>query len=68
MECDLLYGHHDGHGFNNIDEATLREWKPDAGTGMMRMYKFAEIAKPNSPFGFLPKYRFWMMDPNRKVP
>ena len=68
MECDLLYGHDDGHGLNNLDEAKLREWKQDAETGFMRMFKFAEIAKPNSPFGFLPKYRFWMMDPNRKVP
>ena len=68
MECDLLYGHDDGHGFFGIDEATLREWSPDPGIGMMRMFKFAVIAKPNSPFGFLPNYRFWMMDPNRKVP
>ena len=28
-----------------------------------RLFYFSMIAKPNSPNGFLPNYRFWMMDP-----
>jgi len=64
MECDLLYGHDDGYGFNSVDESTLKKWSPDPSDGLMRLFKFAMISKPNSPFGFLPNYRFWMMDPN----
>jgi len=71
LECDLMYGHHDGHGLFDMDGDTLTEWKREAevdGRNMdmfgLRLFKFAEITKPNSPFGFLPKYRFWMMDPN----
>ena len=30
----------------------------------LRLFKFGEVTKPNSPFGYLPKFRFWMMDPN----
>ena len=30
----------------------------------MRLFLFSLISKPNSPNGFLPNYRFQMMDPN----
>ena len=53
------------------DGETMTEWKREAEVdGMnidmwgLRLFKFGEVTKPNSPFGFLPKFRFWMMDPN----
>ena len=60
MECDLLYGHDDGNGFLSLDESTFKKWSPDPSDGLMRLFKFAMISKPNSPFGFLPNYRFWI--------
>ena len=61
LECDLMYGHHDGCGFGHVDKQALEEWKPQDWS--FRLFKFGLISKPNSPFGFLPNYRFWMMDP-----
>ena len=62
LECDLIYGHEDGHGIFNLDRATLEKWKPEDWP--MRLFKFSLIDQPNSPFGFLPNYRFWLMDPD----
>ena len=61
LECDLIYGHQDGHGLLNLNESTLKQWKPEDFT--QRLFKFRLISKPNSPNGFLPNYRFWLMDP-----
>ena len=61
VTCDLLFGHHDGHGLFNYDEATVREWKTGVEMTGVRLFKLGELAKPNSVF--LPKFRFWMMDP-----
>ena len=61
LECDLVYGHHDGHGLLDIDKRTLLQWKPE--DYLARLFKFGLISKPNSPNGFLPNYRFWAMDP-----
>ena len=54
-----------------MDGETMTEWRREGEMdGMnidnwgLRLFKFGEINKPNSPFGFLPKFRFWMMDPN----
>merc|ERR1712241_1335144 len=71
LECDLLYGHHDGHGLFGFDGDTLKQWNQEEEVDgirvnmcWLRLFKFAGMTKPNSPNGFLPKYRFWMMDPN----
>ena len=61
VTCDLLFGHHDGHGLFNYDEAAVRGWKAGIEMTGVRLFKFGELAKPNSLF--LPKFRFWMMDP-----
>jgi len=61
IECDIVYGHHDGVGLLMTNEAEFKALKPDDMN--MRMFKFTMIDKPNSPLGFLPNYRFWMMDP-----
>ena len=62
VECDLIYGHHDGDGLFLVDGPTMKQWNPEDGP--MRLFKFSSIDKPNSPNGFLPNYRFWMMDRN----
>ena len=60
LECDLIYGHEDGHGVFGLDRTTLEKWKPEDWPS--RLFKFSLIDKPNSPYGFLPNYRFWLMD------
>ena len=61
LTCDLLFGHHDGHGLFNYDEAAMKEWKGGNEMTGVRLFKFGELGKPNSLY--LPKFRFWMMDP-----
>jgi len=60
MECDVVYGHHDGHGALLLDKERFLEFR--AEDWMDRMFKFSLLDKPNSPLGYLPNYRFWMMD------
>lgn len=60
LECDLLYGHHDGEGFLMVDKKQFRELAPE--DAFWRIFKFSQLAKPNSPNGFLPPYRYWFMD------
>ena len=55
LECDLLYGRHDGLGILNLDQANLRQWKAEDWS--TRLFKFGLISKPNSAHGFLPNYR-----------
>ena len=62
LECDVCYGHHDGLGIFDLDANKLNKWKPE--DTMMRNFKFTMIDKPTSKYGFLPNYRFWLMDPN----
>ena len=62
LECDLLYGHQDGNGLLDLDETKLKQWRPEDFT--TRLFKFRLISKPNSPNGYLPNYRFWLMDPS----
>ena len=62
LECDVCYGHHDGQGIMDLDAETLKKWRPE--DTMMRIFKFHMVDRPNSPNGFLPNYRYWMMDPN----
>ena len=61
LECDLLYGHHDGEGFLMLDKERFRKLAPEDFS--WRLFKFGLLSKPNSPNGFLPHYRFWFMDP-----
>ena len=30
LECDLLFGHHDGHGLFDMDGDTLKDWNQPA--------------------------------------
>ena len=62
LECDILYGHHDSHGLLDLDETNLKQWKKEDFP--TRLFKLRLLTKPNSPNGFLPNYRFWLMDPN----
>jgi len=66
FECDLIYGHHDGIGIFTVPKDEFLEFKPEHWG--IRLFKFALVSKPNSPFGFLPEYRFLMMDPNNFGP
>jgi len=61
-EADLLYTHVDGEGFLPVSKDQFRELRPE--DAMFRLFKFGLLSKPNSPNGFLPSYRFWMMDPS----
>ena len=54
-----------------MDGETMTQWNRETEVNGMtidnwglRLFKFGEVTKPNSPFGYLPKFRFWMMDPN----
>jgi len=62
LECDLIYGHHDGEGMVHMSKEDFRKFKPEDWG--LRLFQLGLISKPNSPFGFLPNYRFQMMDPN----
>ena len=62
LECDLIYGHHDGEGICHLSKEDFRKFKQE--DWVYRLFMFASISKPNSPSGFLPNYRFQMMDPN----
>jgi len=61
LECDVIYSVSDG-GFL---ETTKKDM--DAGGDMKfaesRLFRLALAVKPSSPNGYLPVYRFWMMDP-----
>lgn len=64
LECDIIYGTSDG-GFLNSTKEEL-----DAGgsaTADERLFKMALATKPTSPNGYLPIYRFWMMDPTNPM-
>ena len=62
IECDLVYGHHDGEGMIHLDKETFRKFRPENWSD--RLFKYAFISKPNSPHGFLATYRYQFMDPN----
>lgn len=62
LDNDLVYGHHDGEGFLSMNAQEFRQCKPE--NWYARIWKFCLINKPYSPNGFLPSYRFWLMDPN----
>ena len=61
LECDIVYGHNDGQGCLNLTKSELLKWHPK--DYLSRLFKFRLLAKPNSPNGYLPNYRFWIMDP-----
>jgi len=61
LECDLVYGHHDGLGFFNVDKERFQELRPvDWG---LRLFRLAFMSRPNAPHGSLATYRYMMMDP-----
>ena len=62
LECDLVYGHDDGIGLFGVDEQRFHRCEPE--DWVIRMLRFCVLNKPNSPHGFLPNYRYWLMDPN----
>jgi len=61
-EADLLYTHQDGEGFLTLPREKFRELRLEDSS--LRLFKFGLLSKPTSPNGFLPPYRFWMMDPS----
>lgn len=65
-EADLLYTHQDGEGFLTIDKERFRELRPE--DAVWRLFKFGLLSKPTSPNGFLPPYRYWLMDPGLMWP
>ena len=58
----MIYGHHDGEGICHLSKEDFRKFKQE--DWVYRLFMFASISKPNSPNGFLPNYRFQMIDPN----
>ena len=60
LECDLIYGHHDG-GFFDLSKDVVEQNKYEHWE--LRIFKYLHISKPNSPNGILANYRFQMMDP-----
>ena len=61
MSCDLVYSHADG-GFLSVDKDKFYQFLPE--DWFARLFRYKNLAKPNSPNGFLPGYRFQLMDPN----
>ena len=61
MSCDLLYSTADG-GFLMIDKERFDKFLPE--DWFMRIFRYVTMAKPNSPAGYLPAYRYQLMDPN----
>jgi len=61
LECDLVYGHHDGEGFNTITKERFRELRPEDWG--MRLFRLALMCRPNTPHGHNATYRYLMMDP-----
>jgi len=59
LTCDLVYCRHDG-GILNISREEFNEFKEEHAD--MRLFKYLNCNKPNSPNGFLAKYRFLFMD------
>jgi len=59
LTCDLIYGRHDG-GMFYLSGKEMAEGKEEHGG--MRLFLYLMCNKPNSPNGFLAKYRFQMMD------
>ena len=62
MSCDLIYTHADGDGFLLIDKDKFRQFLPE--DWLFRLFRYNTMAKPNGPNGFLPTYRYQLMDPN----
>ena len=60
LSCDLVYGHHDGEGLAHLKKELFWDFKPEHWE--YRLFKYAMISKPNTPHGFLPNYRYQMMD------
>jgi len=59
LQTDLIYKHHEDtqfiSGTQNLD---------DPLSFITRLYIWRLVSRPNSPFGYLPGYRFAMMDPS----
>ena len=64
MEVDLLYGHHDNCKCDYCEGKGIFEgMKSNSESFFWRLFEWRLIRKPNSPFGYLPAYRFSAMDP-----
>lgn len=59
LSCDLNYINHNG-GIFDIDQEEFDKYKEEHIA--LRMFKYLNCNKPNSPNGFLAKYRFMFMD------
>ena len=62
MSCDLIYTHADGKGFLSIDNERFRQFLPE--DWFFRLFRYNTTSTPNSPSGYLPSYRYQLMDPN----
>ena len=61
LQCDLLYARTDG-GFMSLTKERFYQFLPE--DWILRLFWFMNVAKPNSPHGYLPAYRYQLMDPN----
>ena len=61
LNCDLVYGSHDGVSAFGLTKEQLLEDNEELAT--TRLFRCLLMSKPNSPNGTLAKYRFYMMDP-----
>jgi hypothetical protein len=68
MECDIVYGTSDG-GFMDLNGDLKKELGPNGSIDHYetRLFRLATATKPSSPNGYLPIYRFWMMDATSPV-
>ena len=64
VEVDLLYGHHDECPCDCCKSKGLfAGYDTDPAYFWARLFRLRLVFKPNSPFGYLPPYRFAGMDP-----
>lgn len=64
VEVDLLYGHHSECPCDYCKaKGIFKGYDTDPAYFWLRLFNIRLMAKPNSPFGYLPPYRFAGMDP-----
>ena len=64
VEVDLLYGHHEESTCDFcLSKGIFEKHGTDPAYFLERLFTLRLLKKPNSPFGYLPGYRFAGMDP-----
>jgi len=66
LEVDIVYGHSDESRWAHTSTETL-ERENKASTSFGRLFYYGLIYKESSPHGYLPTYRYSLMDPSNAM-